>query len=606
MEIQSDDPVTEFSDFFPEEEDEDEKRKNIKNMLKDLIKESKQIIKENEKKCTEEKKRLQSLPKLPTGIQIKINRQKFTSKQDQNVIQPIIKKTFPDPFKFKTNLPAGIKIVKLKKSPIQEEIIPLDSIETPPPPPASTSLDYIPKLPSGIKIVKLSKNQKVAEKPTIPLNNFPKLPPGIKVTQLKKPPLILEEESDKIIEDSFIDDDDFTNESSPINDFNDEQNSIVLVEVKCGVCEKTFSSLQLLENHSDCGKKIETKEYLTASSQIIKLKKVKTLRKLETKKYIKKVKTVPKIKPVAPMNNFVPKSWSEDCLKQFDSCNLLNQHELIKINSKNKFLQLSFVKCKICRTFHNNLDEMKEHIQKGHSEKQIVLAKKTEVEINKLKKSFNKGKSRGFICPICDDVEFKTLKTYNKHIMEEHKTVEKFPCKICGKILLTEIAFNSHMTLAHFKRKNLHQCIYCDVNPFCSEDILNNHIFAIHTDIDHKPIRNTCEICGKVFKRYDRKKRHVEEVHSNRIGFVCDICGISFKTTTSQQGHYRTHFEGSYHCDQCDGRFRHKQDLTIHQRLHSGERPYECSICYERFVANSNLIKHLRSRHVVKTGILVE
>lgn len=566
---------TEFLDPFPDDEDEDEKNQKIKKMLKDLINESKQIIKENEKKFTEEQELLENLPKLPAGIKVKINRQKSSSIQQKNSkIQPTIKKTFPDPFNFKTNLPVGIKIVKLKKKSSNEAI--QEIVKSPPPPHLPTPLDCISKLPSGIKIVKLNKNQKIVEKP-VPLNNFPKLPPGIKVTQLKKPPVILEE-SEKM-EESYLDDDfiyesDFEKESSPIIE---QRPSTPLIEIKCGVCEMIFNSLELLENHSDFKK--------------------------GQKRCFKK-----RVEPIkAKVNNnklSQIKSWSKESIKQLNSSNLLNQNKLITIKTNKKLPQISFVKCKLCPAYYNNLDEMKNHICKEQNEKQI---KKHEAKVNRLKNLLKIKKfPKNYICPICDEVGFKTLKAYNNHMLNEHKTVKQFPCIHCGKILLTEIALNSHMTLAHLdKVLKIHKCTHCDMDPFCSEDLLNNHIFKIHPEIKHEPIRNTCEICGKLFDRYDKKERHLREVHTNITNFVCDICGILFKST-NEVSHKRTHFEGTFPCDQCDVRFRHRQDLIIHKRLHTGERPYECTICHERFVASSNLNKHLKSRHVVKTGISVE
>ncbi|KAH7704193.1 hypothetical protein AAVH_28619, partial [Aphelenchoides avenae] len=57
-----------------------------------------------------------------------------------------------------------------------------------------------------------------------------------------------------------------------------------------------------------------------------------------------------------------------------------------------------------------------------------------------------------------------------------------------------------------------------------------------------------------------------------------------------------------YACDECDFQTAHFVSLQRHKRIHSGEKPYECAICGERFRFCSNVSGHMASRHGSEEG----
>ncbi|NXA38453.1 ZBT24 protein, partial [Eudromia elegans] len=89
-------------------------------------------------------------------------------------------------------------------------------------------------------------------------------------------------------------------------------------------------------------------------------------------------------------------------------------------------------------------------------------------------------------------------------------------------------------------------------------------------------------------KRSDGKK--------NRTGSEarCKDCGKVFKYNHFLAIHQRSHTgERPFKCSECGKGFSQKHSLQVHERMHTGERPYTCTVCSKALTTKHSLLEHM-------------
>ena len=174
-------------------------------------------------------------------------------------------------------------------------------------------------------------------------------------------------------------------------------------------------------------------------------------------------------------------------------------------------------------------------------------------------------------------------------------------CDLCKKKFAKKQRLREHIIRVHNSEGNKKERkFFCDI---CQKNYKTRNGLREHTRLIHENEKITCEICTKEFARKSDFIKHTKDIHEQSGKFGCTFCEKKFCRDGDKKKHERKHSgEKPYQCEICGERFKRKLTLT-HLNSHIGvnAKEFQCVDCGKQFATKSVLKRHVQSRKTDKS-----
>ncbi|CAL4208875.1 unnamed protein product, partial [Meganyctiphanes norvegica] len=306
---------------------------------------------------------------------------------------------------------------------------------------------------------------------------------------------------------------------------------------KCGICEESFTDVDVLCDHYTSCHTGEQELYCEVCSvgcaTESQLQQHRNLHIYEEQQSI--IQTLP-----TDQYPFV----CHICGKSFKKLQELTRHHRIHTQEKNH-------KCDLCGAGFPLKSALDKHVLVHTGE-------------------------RPFKCDICLK-SFRQSAALVRHKLWTHRLKNQNKCELCGKTFFTPALLQYHLD-SHGEPgqrvKDRIQHLLTEDQQFI--DAPGQNAMGIDLGVD-----------GTITGGDDDVNQNNNDKHS------CEYCGNHFPSYVALLTHKLTHkLSASYKCDVCHRTFREKRYLQKHKLTHKGVKSWKCDICKKAFATKLTLIRH--------------